>query len=167
MKARHYLIPILALLSAPLAGCTGVELAGAGIDPAMTANAPDGPVAVDPNDDLAAGKQNFRDGAYGLAEQRFRRAVETSSNNSEAWLGLAAAHDELGRYDLADREYAQVEKRQGKSFELLNNRGYSRLMRGDYLGARRDLEAALQLRPDDQMAQSNLRKLEEKAGGRG
>src|SRR5688572_18332887 len=30
----------------------------------------------DPNDDVSIGKKYFRQGSYGLAEQRFRKAVE-------------------------------------------------------------------------------------------
>jgi len=133
----------------------------------MAAKAPEGADTPERADELAAGKQSYRDGAYGLAEQHFRRAVEASSNNAEAWLGLAATHDQLGRFDLADREYAQVEKRTGKSLELLNNRGYSHLMRGDYAGARRDFDAALRIAPDSEFTRNNMRLLDAKAAARG
>ncbi len=168
MSASRRILPLCAfLLAAPLCGCSEFDLAANGVDPAMTAKAPDAAAPVDATDDLAAAKRAFREGAFGLAEQSFRRAVEASPSNAEAWLGLAAAHDRLGRFDLADRDYAQVEKRTGRGFELLNNRGYSRMMRGDLAGARRDLEAAAKLRPDNDFVRNNLHQLDEKRDARG
>ena len=58
--------------------------------------------------DLAAGKTQFRDANYGLAEKHFRKAVELRADNAEAWMGLAAAYDQLGRFDFADRAYEQL-----------------------------------------------------------
>ena len=47
--------------------------------------------------DLEAGKSQFRDANYGLAEKHFRKAVELRASNAEAWMGLAASYDQLGR----------------------------------------------------------------------
>ena len=47
------------------------------------------------------------------------------------------------RFDLADRAYAQVEKLSGRHATLLNNRGYSYMLRGDLSKARADLSAAI------------------------
>src|SRR5262245_43657425 len=55
----------------------------------------------DPKDDLVLGKRHFRDANYGLAELHFRRAAESpqveARRAGEAWLGLAAAYDQLRR----------------------------------------------------------------------
>ena len=60
--------------------------------------------------DLEAGKSQFRDANYGLAEKHFRKAVELRASNAEAWMGLAASYDQLGRFDFADRAYDQLVK---------------------------------------------------------
>src|SRR5262249_18841631 len=57
-----------------------------------------------PSDDyLRMGKVYFREGNYGLAEEKFRKAVEVTPKDAEAWLGLAASYDQLRRFDLADK----------------------------------------------------------------
>jgi tetratricopeptide (TPR) repeat protein len=49
-----------------------------------------------PSDDyLRMGKVHFRNGDYGLAEEKFRKAVEVTPKDAEAWLGLAASYDQL------------------------------------------------------------------------
>src|ERR1041385_8387921 len=78
-----------------------------------------------PADDLAQGKQAFRDANYGTAEKYFRRAVEQHPRDVEAWMGLAASYDRLRRFDLADRAYGQVARISAPTVELLNNQGYS------------------------------------------
>ena len=56
--------------------------------------------------------------------------------DAEAWLGLAASYDRLRRFDLADRAYAQAIGIVGPTAEILNNQGYSYMLRGDYKRAR-------------------------------
>ena len=92
----------------------------------------------DPNDDLSLGKKQYRAKNFGLAENHFRHAVELHPNDAEAWLGLAASCDRLRRFDLADRAYAQAIKIVGPVPEILNNQGYSYMLRGDYKRARAD-----------------------------
>jgi Flp pilus assembly protein TadD len=89
-------------------------------------------LGADLNDDLSMAKRFFRDGNYGLAERYFRRAAEAGPRDAEAWLGLAASYDRLKRYDLADRAYGQVVRLTGHTPEVLNNIGYSYMLRGDY-----------------------------------
>src|SRR4029078_1699384 len=67
-----------------------------------------GLLGSDPQDDLSLGKKYFRAGDYGLAEKYFRRAAATHPNNHESLVGLAAAYDQLRRFDLADRAYKQA-----------------------------------------------------------
>ena len=62
----------------------------------------------DAGDNLTLGKRHYREKNYGLAEQHFRRAAETTPRDGEAWLGLAASYDRLKRYDLADRAYREA-----------------------------------------------------------
>jgi tetratricopeptide (TPR) repeat protein len=110
----------------------------------------------DPNDDLSLGKKQYRAGNFGLAERYFRRAVELHPRDAEAWLGLAAAYDRLRRFDLADRAYQNATGIIGPTAELLNNRGYSYMLRGDYTRARATLLAAAAKDPKNPYIKNNL-----------
>ena len=106
--------------------------------------------------ELDAAKSQFLAQNFGLSADAFRRLVEIQNENAEAWLGLAASYDELGRYDLADRAYDQVLKLSGKSAVLLNNRGFSYLKRGDKRRARQEFLAARTLDPGNEVVANNL-----------
>jgi Flp pilus assembly protein TadD len=114
----------------------------------------------DPNDDLNLGKRHYHANNFGLAERYFRRAVEKgpgdTRRDAEAWLGLAASYDRLRRFELADRAYAHAVKILGPTPEILNNQGYSYLLRGDYPHARQKLFAARDLDPGNPFIQNNL-----------
>jgi Flp pilus assembly protein TadD len=110
----------------------------------------------DPSDDLAQGKKQYRAGNFGIAERYFRRAVESHPRDAEAWVGLAAAYDRLRRFDLADRAYDQVVAIIGPTPEVLNNRGYSYMLRGDYPRARSTLLAAAAKDPKNPYIKNNL-----------
>ncbi|MGN6771297.1 MAG: tetratricopeptide repeat protein [Rhizobiaceae bacterium] len=107
-------------------------------------------------DDLTQGKTQFRDGNYGLAEKHFRQAVELRPDNAEAWMGLAACYDELGRFDFADRAYGQLLKIAGRRPRIVNNMGYSQLLRGDKAKARKLLMEAEQGLPGDKLVAANI-----------
>jgi tetratricopeptide (TPR) repeat protein len=127
---------------------------------------PDGPGAnasllgSDPNDDLSLGKKQYRAGNFGLAERYFRRAVELHSRDAEAWLDLAAAYDRLRRFDLADRAYQNATAILGPTAEILNNRGFSYMLRGDYARARATLLAAAAKDPKNPYIKNNLELLD-------
>jgi Flp pilus assembly protein TadD len=123
---------------------------------AREASAAPGLLGSDPNDDLSLGKQHFRQENFGLAEHYFRRAVETHPRDGEAWLGLAAAYDRLRRFDLADRAYGQAIAIVGATVEILNNQGYSYMLRGDYRRAREKLIAAQAQAPDNAYIKNNI-----------
>ncbi len=122
-----------------------------------------GHLGDDPNDDLQLGKKYFRADNFGLAEKSFRTAVEKRPNDAGAWLGLAASYDRLRRFDLADRAYAQTIRLVGPTVEVLNNQGFSYMMRGDYARARKKLEQALAQDPGNVYAQTNMQVLQESA----
>jgi len=115
----------------------------------------------DPYDDLSLGKKYYRASNYGLAEKHFRRAVESHPRDAEAWLGLAASYDRLRRFDLADRAYGQAVGILGPTVEILNNQGYSYMLRGDYKRAHAALAAARRKDPGNKYVQNNLRLLDE------
>ncbi len=132
------------------AGCTT-----SGVD--KTATTSIAPVPADVSaPDLTAGKAQFRQANYGLAEQHFRKAVELRADNSEAWMGLAASYDQLGRFDFADRAYDQLLKVAGRRPEVLNNMGYSQLLRGNKKKARQLLIEARNGMADPTVVDANL-----------
>ena len=114
-----------------------------------------------PSDDLSLGRMNFRQGNYGLAEHYFRRAVEAGPRDADAWLGLAASYDRLKRFDLADRAYKQLYAQMGRTPELLNNQGYSYMLRGDFAHARTTLMEAQAKDPRNPYIANNLALLAE------
>jgi Flp pilus assembly protein TadD len=138
-------------------GSVGGE-AASGAEAAASADA--GLLGRDPSDDLNMGKKQYRAGNFGLAERYFRRAVETHPRDAEAWIGQAAAYDRLRRFDLADRAYEQVTAIIGPTAEVLNNRGYSYMLRGDYPRARTTLLAAAAKDPKNPYIKNNLELLD-------
>jgi Flp pilus assembly protein TadD len=159
-----------------LAGCEtqtrlGDVLGSKGADPATTGTLPasepnaasPGLLGRDPNDDLSLGKKHYRGANFGLAEKHFRRAVELHPNDAEAWVGLAASYDRLRRFDLADRAYQQAIRISGPTPEILNNQGFSYMLRGDYHTARTILLSAQQQDPTNPYVKNNLALLEKSA----
>ena len=133
-----------------VAGCTTQ-----GVD--KTATTSIAPVTADISQaDLTAGKTQFREANYGLAEKHFRKAVELRADNSEAWMGLAASYDQLGRFDFADRAYDQLLKVAGRRPEIVNNMGYSQLLRGNRKKASELLNEARNSMADPAVVDANL-----------
>lgn len=119
-----------------------------------------GLLGSEPADDLSTGKKYYRAGNYGMAERYFRRAAETHPRDAEVWLDLAASYDRLRRFDLADRAYAQATLIAGPTVEIINNQGYSYMLRGDAKRARANLIAAQRKAPENKYVENNLRLLE-------
>jgi len=120
-----------------------------------------GLVGDDPNDDLQLGKKYFRSNNFGLAEKSFRTAVEKHPNDAGAWVGLAASYDRLHRFDLADRAYTAALHLVGPTAEILNDQGFSYMLRGDYARAKKKLQEAQAKDPANPYVQANLQLLEE------
>lgn len=114
----------------------------------------------DGHSELDEGRMQFRQGNYGLAEKHFRKAVELRADNAEAWMGLAAAYDELRRFDFADRAYDQLLKIAGRRPRIVNNMGYSQLLRGNRKKARKLLLEARKGMTDTAVVDANLALLE-------
>lgn len=164
-------------LSNPFEPSEGAQLDTTAADPESTGSVPSpaGPslpgsppatpelLGRDPSDDLSVGKKYFLQGSYGLAERHFRRAVELHPQDAESWVGLAASYDRLRRFDLADRAYAQAIKIKGATAEILNNQGFSYMLRGDYRRARERLLAARAIDPVNPYVNNNLQLLEQSA----
>lgn len=114
---------------------------------------------------IKEGKEHYRRGEYGLAENKFRKATEDTGFGAaslsrvatlEAWYGLAASYDQLRRFDLADPVYAHIRKTYGESVTYYNNYGYSLELRGDDAAARAEFEKAMRLAPNCQITRNNL-----------
>ncbi|HEU5068319.1 MAG TPA: tetratricopeptide repeat protein [Sphingomicrobium sp.] len=154
--ACFYLAIGISLLSGGLlAGCQGVEPTAFGDTKEGLKSVAD--VEYFSSDQaVAAGKNQFREKNYGNAEAAFQKAVELAPNDGEAWIGLAASYDRLRRFDLADRAYDQAFHYLGGTYQFYNNRGYSFLLRGDLVKARRDFLKAYELDPRNQVVANNL-----------
>jgi Flp pilus assembly protein TadD len=144
--------------SIAVAGCVTTEVEVATVTtvtPARPVVAATPPIDAIP-DDLETAKMHFRAAHYGLAELHFRRTVEKTKGNVEGWLGLAASYDKLRRFEPADRAYARAFALVGPIPELLNNRGYSYLLRGDLARASADLSAAAAADPENESVRNDL-----------
>ena len=132
--------------------------------PAQSSPAVAAPVlpGADGKDDVARGREQFRAGNYAEAESAFDRAAKMNPRDAEAWLGLAACYDRMRRFELADRAYVQASAIKGPTSEILNNQGYSYLLRGDLARARTTLTVAQKKDPSNKYVQNNLQLLESK-----
>lgn len=150
----------LAIGATALAGCSATTLENF-LEPGATSVVQASPhPAVEP---LAAGKFHFSQGNWGLAEENFRQAVEVAPGSAEAWLGLAASYDRLRRFDLADRAYAHAIELVGRNAVVLNNLGYSYLLRGEVQKARQLLLEAYEKAPADPAIRNNIALLDASA----
>jgi Tfp pilus assembly protein PilF len=150
-----------AMVSSPASGTPDIT----GSTPAVAPNpaVQDALLGGDASDDLVLGKRHYREKNYGLAEQHFRRATETAPRDGEAWLGLAASYDRLKRYDLADRAYREALAIFGPRPEVINNIGYSYLLRGDLRRARQKFAEAQAKDPANPTIANNIALIDEAA----
>ncbi|WP_249144923.1 tetratricopeptide repeat protein [Bradyrhizobium sp. AUGA SZCCT0274] len=110
-----------------------------------------------PSDEpVRLGLEHFNRGSYGISQRYFKDAVEKSPKDLTAWMGLAASYDRLRRFDLADQAYAQATKLGGETVQLLNDQGYSYMLRGNLNAARRKFERAYSLDPTNAVIINNL-----------
>jgi Flp pilus assembly protein TadD len=166
MLVRACYISFLAFAALSLAGCETVDHSVALESPAgdtpattLTVQQP-GEVKYYASDEpLKLGIEHFNRGNYGLAERYFRDAVEKAPRDVTAWVGLAASYDRLARFDLADRAYVQAIKQAGETTEILNNLGYSYMLRGDLVAARKKFLKAYEREPNNPMIINNLKLL--------
>ena len=128
---------IAAFAALTLAGCETVAETAQVESPAtsLTVQQPEQVKYYRSDEPLKLGIEHFNRGSYGLAEQYFRDAVEKAPRDVTAWVGLAASYDRLARFDLADRAYAAAIRLAGETTDILNNQGYSYMLRGDLVAA--------------------------------
>jgi Flp pilus assembly protein TadD len=139
-------------------GCTVNPQRFAQSEPAPPA--PPSEPFVSTNEPVALARKHFERGEYGLSERYFRQAVEQNSKDADSWIGLAASYDNLKRFELADRAYKRAFQLSGPTLPLLNDMGYSYMLRGDSRRARAAFNRALVLDPTNVTVLNNLRLLE-------
>jgi Flp pilus assembly protein TadD len=153
----------IALLAFALAGCQTLDewspFANGSDARASTTGEPANLKFVPSNEPLKTGLENFERGDYGLAERHFRDAVEKNPRDTPAWIGLAASYDRLGRYEFADRAYDIAISLTGETTEILNNQGYSYMLRGNLKAARAKLMKAYKNAPDNPTVLNNIKLL--------
>jgi Flp pilus assembly protein TadD len=147
---------------APMAMATPQIVGPAGTEAPTTATVEEpSTVKYFPSDEPARlGLENFNRGNYGLAERYFRDAVEKAPRDVTSWVGLAASYDRLARYDLADRAYRFAIKLGGETTQILNNQGYSYMLRGNFVKARQKLMKANAREPNNPVIVNNLQLLD-------
>ena len=132
--------------------------------PVAAESVPTTPTLQDPADvkyyasdePLKLGMEHFGRGNYGTAQRYFRDAVEKAPRDATAWVGLAASYDRLRRFDLADQAYTRALKLTGPTVQILNNQGYSYMLRGDLATARQKFLKAYELEPNNPTIANNL-----------
>ena len=82
--------------------------------------------------------------------------------NAQAWLGLAASYDQIGRFDQADKAYGKTQELMGSTPSVLNNLGYSYILRGNLDRARSTLAAAYTGDPRNPYIKNNIDILNER-----
>src|SRR5713101_8661035 len=157
---RIFLLLAYCWLATGLAACDTVREAAV---EASVAPAPVDPVQ-EPTDvkyyasdePVRMGLEHFNRGRYGPAQRSFKDAVEKAPKDVTAWVGLAASYDRLRRFDLADQAYRQAIRVGGETVQILNDQGYSYMLRGNLNAARRKFEKAYTLDPTNPTIANNL-----------
>lgn len=157
-----------------LLACGGLFLGLTACDTVRDAAAvaPVAPAPVDPvqeptdakyyasDEPVRMGLEHYNRGNYGISQRYFKDAVEKAPRDLTAWVGLGASYDRLRQFALADQAYAQAIRLGGETVQILNNQGYSLMLRGDLSGARRKFMKAYQMEPGNPTIANNLQLLD-------
>lgn len=144
---------VVVLLGVAVSGCVTTS-------PGLTA----GTDAVHSESSVKSGLKHFNRDEYGLAARDFEQTIMKNPADASAWVALAASYDRIGRFDLSDRAYLQAVSLVGETPQLLNNEGFSYMLRGQLSKARMKLEAAHELDPENPVINDNLKLLKSSAG---
>ena len=164
VRSRYFALLAAGVLMMGLGGCQSDGLE-ANVDafappPTPTVEQPANVKYYPSDEPLRLALEHFNRGDYGTAERYFRDAVEKAPRDATAWVGLAAANDRIGRFDLADRAYRNAIKLDGYTVDILNNQGYSYMLRGDYKLARKNFLRAYAREPNNPTILNNLKLLD-------
>jgi Flp pilus assembly protein TadD len=149
-----------------LGACLALTLGACASTDVQTFSLPDStlPQAKKPVEEA---QLQFSEGNFGLAVDSYAKTVETDPKNPEAWLGLAASYDQVGRFDEADKAYAKVQELIGATPSVLNNLGYSYMLRGKLDQSRDALLAAHRADPGNPYILNNIDMLNQKLASLG
>lgn len=159
---RHLILLLTCCLLGPvLAGCDYTLREAAIVAPV---DPPGGDPVKEPTDvkyypsdePVRMGLEQYNRGNYGLSQRYFKDAVEKAPRDVTAWTGLAASYDKLRRFDLADQAYASAIRLGGVTVQILNDQGYSYMLRGNLNAARRKFDQAYSLDPGNPVIANNL-----------
>lgn len=143
-----------------LASCETSGFSDSSHSTADTAN-----VAYYPDDELIVpAAVQFREGNYGKSYRMYKQALDVVPEDPAAWLGFAASADMLRRFDQSDFAYRKLQPMIGNRIEFLNNYGYSMLLRGDLVTARKYFLKAYEKDPSHPVTANNLELLRNSVG---
>lgn len=154
----HFLRFFGAFVAIALGACASTDV--------QTFSLPD-PTLPQAKKPVAEAQLQFSEGHYGLAVDSYAKTVEIDPTNPEAWLGLAASYDQVGRFDEADKAYGKVQELIGATPSVLNNLGYSYLLRGKFDQSRDALVAAHRADPGNPYILNNIDMLNQKLAALG
>lgn len=95
-------------------------------------------------------------GKYELARERYRELLDKHPKNPDYLHRLGVVCTQLQRFAEAERYYERARKQDPKNAPLLADMGYSYYIKGDQVTSERLLRDALNLKPSDKKATSNL-----------
>src|SRR5262245_48138624 len=148
----------ICILSSLLAGCETVAPVAVSetIPATFTVRDPTDVQYYRSDEPLKLAFEHFNRGNFGTAARYFEDAAAQAPRDATAWVGLAASYDRIGRFDLADRAYKRAIRLEGETTALLNNRGYSYMLRGKLVEARRNFLKAYEREPNNPTVINNL-----------
>jgi Flp pilus assembly protein TadD len=157
----------IAALSVTLAACqtdseSGISSANgesAIQSPTLTVQDPADVKYYASDEPLKLALEHFNRGSFGIAARYFEDAVTKAPRDATAWVGLAASYDRIGRFDFADRAYKEAIKLVGETTDILNNEGYSYMLRGNLVVAKQKLLKAYKRDPQNPTIINNLQLL--------
>jgi len=156
-------LALAALGVLPLAGCSTGSFTGAGAS-AFGNNRLS--VAELPNNGtytrqgaMTSARAHFRNADYGHSAAYYKKVVELDPGNAEAYAGLGASYDRLGRFDLSDRVYSSLHDITGSTAQYYNNVGYSYMLRGNLTAALSNFRKAQAIDPDNPVINNNIQLL--------
>lgn len=112
---------------------------------------------------LREARGHFRNNDFGHSAALYKRAAELNPKNAEAYVGLSASYDRLGRFDLSDRVYASLYGITGGTAQYYNNVGYSYMLRGNVTAALTNFKKARALDPENIVVANNIQILQNAA----
>jgi Flp pilus assembly protein TadD len=151
---------VIAMVALALSGCSSIMpgIGSNGVDKLTVADI-NGIGDYTADRALSEAKAHFRNNDFGYSAALYKRVVELDPKNAQAYAGLGASYDRLGRFDLADRVYASLYDLSGATAQYYNNVGYSYLLRGNLTAALTSFRKAQKLDPGNVVIANNLQLL--------